>query len=691
MFPTPMYAQHQVHADADDAEGTRTENKSHVRESYSPRSMMQNRQRRRQQQPSVSPTRRSTASPTTLKGNATATATTNGSTNNNNNNNRLDMRYDDDEFAYTAHLIIHHLEQQQEQQRDARGEDHGESGCVNWNDFHQIWNYIQGGDESISSAGHPPPDRARTPLTDDLLAEFQFALKHRLKYISLQSPSQHDDMSSNIKEEPPIVVLTRQVAKLIAKSGFPKPKRSSREFSRHRDDTHTCTHSHAHEFAVVDIDESTTTMDTSQSTPLPPVNVQAPLPARDAAPAVVVMLESGKDKERKISGSGDTNVVAPTDQYASPLPPGLPAVANSNQYHYHPQTSTFDLQQENAEYIRQQYQRELLQQQQQQQVHAPIPWSYQEPVYEIPQFIRPDTVVDAYFEEEEFVAEPILDPTFHTYDNLLLDSNDIFVGIDRSFEEETVVMRQVTQRPPAHFPIVTADGSFSHNVMVSVVEQQQQQADPQGQSFQIPPKHTSERSIIPRQRIMEEEARRVTKMMNVTSHAQVKASCRARLDELRRELEQLRTEDKAGSTNERANNNNNNEIEADYPIFASPAVAQKEADYYYCVEDRSPNRRFFSEREEEKQSIPEVSFFSNDPHKHGRSSHDEKHSIPDVSFFSNDPHKQSRSLRVEKHSIPEVSFFSNDPHKQSRSSHVEKKDIGPEGSNTKTLVSRIAI
>ncbi|KAI2511915.1 hypothetical protein MHU86_2431 [Fragilaria crotonensis] len=357
-----------------------SKSRDHGRESSSPISM-RNRQRRREQQkqqqhqqPSLSPTRRRTASPT-YADTATTTSTTNANASNShgrpvtvadspsptkqstrmsrnksnhstNNNNRLDMRYDDDEFAFTAHLIMHHLEQQSR-------EEHEDAGCVNWNDFHQLWNYIQAGDESQSSVGGgghqqqqqrpPPADRADTPLTEDLLAEFQFALKHRLKYIPLISPSNNDKQN---KEEEPIVVLTRQVAKLIAKSGFPEPKRPPRRDSSRRRDT-------TNDKDVGDMDDSTT-IDTERSSSISaPVNIPTSEPEKDAnknATATAPVADSG---------------------YATPAQPGLPASSTQAQNYQHPQPGTFDLQLDHAEYIRQQYQREL-QEQLQPQSHGRI-------------------------------------------------------------------------------------------------------------------------------------------------------------------------------------------------------------------------------------------------------------------------------------------------------------------------------
>lgn len=598
---------------------TAQQKKSNVRESSSPISM-QNRQRRRKQQkqqyqqPSLSPTKRQTASPidadpatSATKANANANANANSShthgksvtdddsptknstrvprnTSNNNGNNRLDMRYDDNEFAFAAHLIMLHLEKEGRQ-------DYEDAGCVNWSDFNHLWNYVQGGDESQSSGSRLPPDRADTLLTEDLLAEFQFALKHRLKYISLRSPSHND---KHVKEEDPIVVLTRQVAKLIAKSGFPKPLRQPRDSSRRRDTTND---KHQQQFPVRDTDDSTTFDSEPNTSNSAPVKIQTSSPI-DATPPERFQAEKVGEKIVPAADSG----------HATQPQPGLSASSTQAQNYQHPQPARFDVQPDHAEYIRQQYQREL-----QDRLQPPTTWPYQEPVFEISSSIHPDTVVDAYFEEEEVIAEPILDPAFHAINNLLIDSNDIFIGIDRTFEEETVVMRQVAQPPPAHFPIVSSDGSFSHEIIVPAHD------EIKSRPSYVPPQLSPKRSI-PRQRIMD-EAKRVTNMMNLTSHPQVKASCRMRLDDLRRELERLTV----------YNDHDDNDDAARTKEMAGSAV--QSAVYFVEV---SPTRHFFPDPEDEKESIQELHVFSNDSYKQIRSSHiQEKHENPEGDKTSN--------------------------------------------------------
>ena len=177
-------------------------------------------------------------------------------------------------------------------------------------------------------------------------------------------------------------------------------------------------------------------------------------------------------------------------------------------------------------------------------------------------------------------------------------------------------MREVTQPPHAHVPIVSSDGSFAHEVMVPANSFDEIKSRP---SY-VPPQLSPERSI-PRQRIMN-EAKRVTNMMNLTSHPQVKASCRIRLDDLRRELERLTVyddhhddDDDAGITKERDGN--------EFPI----------ADFYVDV---SPARHFFPDPEDEKESIQELNFFSHDSHKQIRSSHvQEKHDNLEVGKTTN--------------------------------------------------------
>ena len=625
MFPTQQqidtYTSNQISMQKHQTKGTTsTASATNPLESSSPRSM-QSRQRSRQQQKqerfvgsnstieSSQPPRRTKASSPTKDAQRRQQLLTPW------NSIRLDMRYDDDEFAYTAHLIMHHLEQQQ-QQRDARDDplQHDAAGCVHWSDFHQIWNYYMmqiagGGDESTASGADGPPSSSsvhhhrptsrstNTPLTHDLLAEFQFALKHRLKFISIASPKA-SQTTVHQNEEPPIVVLTRQVAKVIAKSGFPKlePPLSFRESSGRRRNDRDAVHDDTNdrEFAIVDDDS--TTIDTFQSsTPIP---VTVPTNAERHAAAAI---NRDYDTTSRIQRPEITVPNQGQNHHHS---------NNENDQHHpppHHQPSTFDWQQpqqmDDAEYIRQQYQRELLQQQ---RLHDPIPWPYQEPVYyenPPPSSHHRETVVDAYFDEEEFIAEPILDSSYYDAyndNNLLLDSNinnDIFVGIDRSFEEETVVMRQVTERPPAHFPIVTADGSYTHEAII-VTAEPEEEIQPSRHSSTIPPKKLSPERSIPRQRIID-EAKRVTNMMNVTSHAHVKASCRARLHDLQRELERLTY------------------AEQDY-VFGldfQPATPQPVEDACVVMVDPiSPKyRRFFPDAEEEKESSAEVSFFSVTP------------------------------------------------------------------------------
>ena len=98
-------------------------------------------------------------------------------------NNHLDMRYDDDEFAYTAHLVLQYMA---EQHPDELLDIDDDAGCATFADVLQLW---QCGEETSTSPSWR--DQRDYFLTDDLLAEFQFALKHRLKSISLLSPSKN--------------------------------------------------------------------------------------------------------------------------------------------------------------------------------------------------------------------------------------------------------------------------------------------------------------------------------------------------------------------------------------------------------------------------------------------------------------------------------------------------------------------
>ena len=60
-------------------------------------------------------------------------------------NNRLDMRYDDDEFAYTAHLVIQYMA---EQHPDELLDIDDDAGCATFADVLQLW---QCGEETSTS------------------------------------------------------------------------------------------------------------------------------------------------------------------------------------------------------------------------------------------------------------------------------------------------------------------------------------------------------------------------------------------------------------------------------------------------------------------------------------------------------------------------------------------------------------
>jgi hypothetical protein len=136
--------------------------------------------------------------------------------------------------------------------------------------------------------------------------------------------------------------------------------------------------------------------------------------------------------------------------------------------------------------------------------------------------------LDAYFDEPtmpEFTVEPIdfgpilsLEPTGVFEGDNMVDSNAIYVGIDRSFEEDAVVMRELKRPSPAQFPVLATDESFAEEVIVP--------SEPLLSPLQL--------SRL-RQKTMA-EAKGVTSMINLTSNPSVKESCRHRLPELQEEL-----------------------------------------------------------------------------------------------------------------------------------------------------------
>jgi hypothetical protein len=507
-----------------------------------------------------------------------------------------DMRYDDDEFAYTAHLIMHHITLEQQQQ-DAQ--------CTSFQELYQAWHYLRGGDSTSGGGGdddsssasfqfnnhdqnHDQNTTAPDTLTQDAVAEFQFALKHRLKFIPLRSsPSKKNGVHQHHLKEDDMTKLTRQVAQVIAKHGYPtikkqqqqqrnvKPKTKNKDpfedrgyYYQHQESESLATLEsedvyHSRPPTVVDGAGSIQTMEPIVERPptavpaafvAPPPTVAIPPPPVAVPQPTELPVQQQPPPPKHFFP--EQTPVSPSSQYVAP-----DTHVNTAPAPYVQDTAT--RQQQEADFIRQQYQQEQQQryqqnqqqyqqqyhqqyqqqyhQQYQQQYHQQYQQQYyqqqqqqpstfyhpeEEPVFEILNDHNP--VVDAYEEEplEVLAYGGVADRR-----NLIQYSNngpdEIYVGIDRSFEEDAVVMRELNIVPQAHFPVVDSDGSLTDDLVVTV------DAAHGDNTRSLSPQRS-----IQRQHVME-EAKRVSTMMQLTSNPQVKHSCQGRLEALRNELERL--------------------------------------------------------------------------------------------------------------------------------------------------------
>jgi hypothetical protein len=427
---------------------------------------------------------------------------------------RLDMRFDDDEFAYTAHLILNRLHE----------EEKVNTGCHG--DFLSIMRFLSGAGES--STQKP----TSSELCEDRLAEFRFALKHRLKFISPTPRASEDSLT----------VLTRQVAKTVAIHGYPQPVKNTDKSEHHDVDVHT---SGMNRMEIQDDEPSSTTHDTGESSTIAsnelPVKFKHQSTEK-ASPEPRFFFPSDEfDSNRRLQDETveeETRSPPNTTSTEYTPSPTLPTL------HGRPSPAPYD-------HIRQQYQHQM--DQQKHQFPRPQAWPYHDPhhspydgrslhrrrrhhlesngdaIFEIvdaqPAFFVP---LDAYFDEPtmpEFTVEPIdfgpilsLEPTGVFEGDNMVDSNAIYVGIDRSFEEDAVVMRELKRPSPAQFPVLATDESFAEEVIVP--------SEPLLSPLQL--------SRL-RQKTMA-EAKGVTSMINLTSNPSVKESCRHRLPELQEEL-----------------------------------------------------------------------------------------------------------------------------------------------------------
>lgn len=482
---------------------------------------------------------------------------------------RLDMRYDDDEFAYVAHMIMLHIQRQQELN----------IGCASLSEFFDLFNFFQA----------PTVRRIESQeLNEDLLAEFRFALKHRLKQISLQIPKN--------RKENEVTKLTRQVSKIISLHGYPKLKRKpllpkeDDEFivlaiGGDEDNTTHTSETTISNISPVIVDEEEkegiagaadkeaakdekTKTPRSPTFPVPPAEAFK-LPAFVSTPkreAPDAQVES--PPKQHFFSEQNTSQQQPQDPYNQFQHDPDYSHASSAQYQAEANPYQSPSNHANPDYIRQQYQQHL---QQQQQHH--LQQYEEEPVFEIMGDVYAP-VVDAYYEDPE-PAPNFLDPADRELSqNLVMDSqHEIYVGIDRSFEEEAVVMRELDHIPPSCFPIIAPDGSITENLVVPAS-----------------PPLSPNRSML-RLHLMD-EAKRVTNMMNVTSNNEVRKSCQKRMTDIGSELERLNLhcEDSTHTSSNESQSRLMVDVMAEESSEEEKMSMREEGYSYRDVQARSPAR-----------------------------------------------------------------------------------------------------
>lgn len=116
-----------------------------------------------------------------------------------------DMRYDDDEFVYVAHQLLNYLRWSDDSSSAA---DHGcQQTVITFHDAIASLYHAATGEKLNKPEPVPrPPD-----LTDEVMLDFQVALKFRLKYVSYQPSSKEEE----------VISLTREVSRALSMHGIP--------------------------------------------------------------------------------------------------------------------------------------------------------------------------------------------------------------------------------------------------------------------------------------------------------------------------------------------------------------------------------------------------------------------------------------------------------------------------------------
>jgi hypothetical protein len=114
---------------------------------------------------------------------------------------RPDMRYDDNEFAFTAHLILARIKH--EETRDIN-----RVAWVIQDGIDVVWSFTSGEDLSMTEESMKPV------ITRKMLSEFDVALKYRMKFLSARPSVGESELQK----------LTRTVALAVSGTrGYPKP------------------------------------------------------------------------------------------------------------------------------------------------------------------------------------------------------------------------------------------------------------------------------------------------------------------------------------------------------------------------------------------------------------------------------------------------------------------------------------
>lgn len=134
-----------------------------------------------------------------------------------------DMRHDDDEFAFVAHLLLNYLRWNDDSSSTM------DQGCQHstFQDAIDTIYYAATGEKFYKPEERPRPP----PLTDHVLLDFHAALKYRLKYLSVRPSSKEDEVTALTRELSRVLSIHRMpfIQETLSQSNKKREKHSKEE------------------------------------------------------------------------------------------------------------------------------------------------------------------------------------------------------------------------------------------------------------------------------------------------------------------------------------------------------------------------------------------------------------------------------------------------------------------------------